>query len=424
MMIEFLRERFNRADVIRLASSVVLALLLWGWVTSSQDPERERTIPNVGIGVGSLPGNLQVVTSLPTANVTLRGPRSVVSGVNASQIRADLDLDDVGGAGEYTVPVRINGPEGIWEYDVTPRQLSILIEETKTEQVRITTTIEGQSNDAVRARANPEVSEATVSGPMSAVDRVDSVVLPVDLGNQVRNFEASITPVALDADGQSIPEVMISPNPIQVSVEVSARGKSVAVIPQLVGEPAQGYEVVDRQTVPPTVLVDGPEELLNDLVAVQTEPVDISGVTATASRRTRLIGIPEGIRLLEPQDGFVDVVVAIRQRGVRQPLPGQTVTIVNLQPGLSAEVSPREIVIQVVAPEAVVTDLPGSEVEVQIDVSGLGPGTYTLAPKVVLPPNVQWISTDPQTVVVTIQEGPSATPAGTPVATPLATPTG
>jgi YbbR domain-containing protein len=344
--------------------------------------------------------------------------------VNASQIRADLDLDDVGGAGEYTVPVRINGPEGIWEYDVTPRQLSILIEETKTEQVRITTTIEGQSNDAVRARANPEVSEATVSGPMSAVDRVDSVVLPVDLGNQVRNFEASITPVALDADGQSIPEVMISPNPIQVSVEVSARGKSVAVIPQLVGEPAQGYEVVDRQTVPPTVLVDGPEELLNDLVAVQTEPVDISGVTATASRRTRLIGIPEGIRLLEPQDGFVDVVVAIRQRGVRQPLPGQTVTIVNLQPGLSAEVSPREIVIQVVAPEAVVTDLPGSEVEVQIDVSGLGPGTYTLAPKVVLPPNVQWISTDPQTVVVTIQEGPSATPAGTPVATPLATPTG
>jgi YbbR domain-containing protein len=192
------------------------------------------------------------------------------------------------------------------------------------------------------------------------------------------------------------------------------------VITQLQGEPAQGYEVVDRTINPSTVLVDGPQGSLDDLVAVSTEPIDVAGATSTVSKRVRIGGLPEGVDVIEPADGTVIAVVQIRQRGVTQPLPGQHIEFVNVGTGLTAEANPGEITVTVVASQEVLADLTAETISVQVDVGGLGPGVYTLAPQVILPPNMQYNSTDPPTVTITIRQS-SATP-GASAATPEASP--
>ncbi|HET8521834.1 MAG TPA: CdaR family protein [Thermomicrobiales bacterium] len=428
---ERLEGRVSKTDGIRLLSSLVLALLLWGWVTTSQDPERTKSFGNITIQAEQLNGDLEVsMSSLPTALVTLRGPQSVVDDVVANQITAHLNLSNIHDPGTYTVPVNVSVPDGIWSHSVIPNQLSIEVERTMTKQFHLDVQLQGTgSNPSRQVHVEPKnASEVTLRGPESDVKRVDKVVLRVDATNQTRSYTAEFTPVAIDSTGQEIPEVAIAPSTVTATVDISARGKSVAVITQLVGDPAQGYEVVDRQVIPSTVLVDGPQDSLNDLIAIQTEPIDITGVSGNIRRHVRLTGIPNGIQLIDPSDGFVDVVVQVRQRGVQQPLPGQSVTIENLGPGLTADVGPNEIVVNVVAPQDVLAQLPGSTIEVQVDAKGLGPGTYTVRPKVLLPPNVQWISTDPQTVTLTIEATAAATPAATaksapsPVATPAATP--
>src|SRR5680860_373276 len=110
-MRERLEGRVTKADGIRLAASLVLALLLWGWVTTAQDPERQRTIPNVPIQVERLPGDLLVVSALPTASITLRGPSSVIDSLSTTQVSAHLNLDDVSQPGTYRVPVTVSAPE-------------------------------------------------------------------------------------------------------------------------------------------------------------------------------------------------------------------------------------------------------------------------------------------------------------------------
>jgi hypothetical protein len=84
------------------------------------------------------------------------------------------------------------------------------------------------------------------------------------------------------------------------------------------------------------------------------------------------------------------------------------VKVINLAPGLIAEWEPREVTVVVVAAADVLSRLTADDVLIQINLEGLGPGDYDLRPSVVLPPNVQWISTDPPTVRVTIHQ-----PAGT-----------
>jgi YbbR domain-containing protein len=191
----------------------------------------------------------------------------------------------------------------------------------------------------------------------------------------------------------------------------------------LQGEPAPGYEVVDRTINPSTVLVDGPQGSLDDLVAVSTEPIDVSGATSTVSKRVRLVGLPEGVNVIDPADGTVVAVVQIRQRGVTQPLPGQHIEFVNVGPGLTAEANPSEISVTVVASQEVLADLTAHTINVQIDVAGMGPGVYTLTPEVILPPNMQWNSTNPATVTVTIREvRATPNPGGSPVASPTSSP--
>jgi YbbR domain-containing protein len=311
----------------------------------------------------------------------------------------------------------------VWKDEINPSRISVEVEQTVVKQFTLEWEQVGAVDGTKRiSSVDPQVSEVTVRGPSSVVDRVDSVVLPIDISNQSGTFEDSFTPVARDSSDNPIPEVEISPETVKATVEVSARGKSVAVITQLNGDPAQGYEVVDRTINPATVLVDGPQGSLDDLVAVSTEPIDVSGATSTVSKRVSIVGLPEGVKVIDPADGTVVAVVQIRQRGVTQPLPGQNIQFVNVGAGLTAESNPSEITVTVVGSQEALANLTADTIEVQIDVAGLGPGVYSLMPRVLPPQNVQWISTNPTTVTVTIRQtaivtqGSSATPRSSPTA--------
>jgi YbbR domain-containing protein len=415
-----LKSRVTQAGLIRLISSIVLAFILWGFVTTTEDPERSREYTGISIDVSGLPADLQLVGSLPNASITLTGPESVISDIRTDEVEAQLDVEHIEGPGTYSVPVLVIEPDGVWESEVDPSRLSIVVEQTIVKQFPLEYEQVGPSDESKRINSvTPQVSEVTVRGPRSLVDRVTRVVLPIDISEETETYEAAFTPLAQDSTGQAIPEVEISPQTVNATVEVTARGKSVAVITQLQGEPAPGYEVVDRTINPSTVLVDGPQGSLDDLVAVSTEPIDVSGATSTVSKRVRLVGLPEGVHVIDPADGTVVAVVQIRQRGVTQPLPGQHIEIVNLGPGLTAEANPSEISVTVVASQETLADLTADTINVQIDVAGMSPGVYTLTPEVILPPNMQWNSTNPATVTVTIREiGATPSPGGSPVASP------
>jgi YbbR domain-containing protein len=134
-----------------------------------------------------------------------------------------------------------------------------------------------------------------------------------------------------------------------------------------------------------------------------------------------IVGLPEGVKVIDPADGTVVAVVQIRQRGVTQPLPSQHIQFVNVGAGLTASANPNEITVTVVGSQDALANLTADTIAIQVDLSGLGPGVYTLTPRVLLPPNVQWISANPSTVTVTIRQDESGGQVASP--SPVASPT-
>ena len=429
-MMERLNERlkaaFSRDDGTRLLASMVLATMLWGWVSLVTDPEVTQTFGNLTIQADPLESDLLLVTPLPTISVRLTGPESVIEDVSTSEITVSIDTASIDEPGLYALPIRVQAPDGVRRKQPSQSTVSVEVEQTRTAnfdlQYDYPDLAENDSRQVGQLR--PEVSQVTVSGPASDVERVVQVELPIEIGARTQEFTDTFVPVALDADGVEVPEVTITPERIEVTVPVSQRGRSVAVLAETQGTPAEGYEIVDRRINPPTVLVDGPAEVLSSSITVLTEPVALEGATRTVTQRVPLDpdSLPAEVVVIQPADGMVEVTIQIDQRGVNQTLPDQAVVPIGLAPGLAATIEPASVAVSVVATESQLAALEATDITIGVDLAGLGPGTYVLMPAVSVPANMRWVQTDPARVTVTIQPAGAAqaTPEGTPRASPEA----
>jgi YbbR domain-containing protein len=399
------RSRIPVDAVTRLFISLLIALLLWGWVTTQRNPTQSRTIAEVPIAAPQLPdADLQIGGELGTVTLQLEGPQSVVEGIVRTDLEPMLDLSGVSAPGEHTVPVVVSLPPAVRIDRIDPPRLSIVVDERAVRTVPLEVERE-EPDDGTRrfGEITPVVSEVTVEGPRRLVDQVERVVLPVEMGERTADFTAQLAPVALAAGDQPIPEVEVRPRRVLTTVEVEARGRSVPVLIQTVGSPAPGYELGDDAVDPGSVLIDGPPEVLASMVSVLTEPVSVDGATASISTRVALTGLPMEVGVVEPADGQVTVVIQVRQRGVTQSLAEQPVLVTGVGPGLEAIVQPRAVSVVVVAAEDALATLRAGDVTPRASVDGLTAGIHQVPLTVAVPSGVQWIRAEPAAVRVTLR---------------------
>ncbi|MFN8678865.1 MAG: CdaR family protein [Thermomicrobiales bacterium] len=389
--------------VFRALASLALAFLLWAWVTTQRDPPETRVFADLTLADPALPAPLQISGELPTVTIEVLGPRSVMDRVSRAGLRPVLDVSQITEPGTYNAQVDVDLPAAARVTNITPSRVALVVDETASRTMHLDVQ-SAPLDDPTRRVGNiePAVSEVTVSGPRRLVDNVSRVILPVDIGDRTDDFTADFVPVALDAAGQQIPEVNILPARVTTAVEVDQRGRSVPVLVQTIGNPAQGYEIVGSVANPATVLLDGSDEALANILSVVTAPIDVEGATDTVNVRTALQALPEGVRVVNPPDGSVVGVIQVRRRGVTQLLSDLPVTVTNVPSGFTATVEPAAVGVVVFASEDTMASLSGSDMSTSVSAAGLGAGRHQLRPSVTVPPEVQWLRTEPEVVVVTL----------------------
>lgn len=423
-MFERIRAHLGPADAIRLFSSLILALLLWGWVTNLQNPDQTETLYNLTITPEGIPEGMQIVGQLPPASVQVTAPKSTIDDLTASSVSLSVDLSDFTKPGKYTAPVEVKAPHGIRKRNPSPSTVQVRLDNTVSIQMPLTVQKPNLAGDPRTIQAiTTNVQSVNVTGANSIVQTVAKVVLPIDIGNNTSDFQGEFTPIAQNSKGQDVTDVTIQPSPVTATVRLQARGKSVAVLSPITGDPAPGYEVVDKTVNPSTVLIDGPAAELANVFAVSAAPVDVSGKSDTVTAHQQIVNLPKDIQVVRPTDGTVVVVVQIRQHTEPQPIPGITIHPIGLNSQDNLTISPQTVKLQLIAPEQTLSTLKPSDIQVQVNVTGLAPGVYTLTPTVSVPPDVQWTNMQPQSVKVTITRRGRGTPAATPIgASPPATP--
>ena len=181
----------------------------------------------------------------------------------------------------------------------------------------------------------------------------------------------------------------IDPDEITVRIDQINRTQ-LPVKVQLHGDPAAGYKVVTEGVVvdPKEILVSGPEQKLQLITTVLTEPIDVVGRTMSFRKRVSLqpyVDIrPEG-------EAEIEVFVPIAEEFGARRFSELPVHVVGLPyEMLFAEVEPSKLDVDVSGPTRMLDEIKPGDLLVFVDISGLKRGEYELPFAFRLPYNVSF----------------------------------
>jgi YbbR domain-containing protein len=420
-----LRKRLGPGILARALFSLALAILLWGWVTNQDDPVVDQPFSGITPTItGKAPDLVLDETRIPTITVTVRGPRSDVNRLNPLDLQVTLDLSGIKDPGSTSIEVSatVTGHHSARVLSVTPATVAISTDRV----VAKTFPLEVEKGAPIPpysiGNVTPAVQQVEVRGRASLVDQVARVVLPVNLGDRRDNFEAQFAPEPRDSSGARVNGLTIDPGSVSATVTVERIGRTVSIVPNIQGTPADGYRVGNPRVSPPSVTVDGPAEVLAQLIVISTVPIDVGGKSEAFSVFNVALNLPAGTRVIDRNPVNVEIPIDAEQQ--RQQVGVFRVTPVNIGAGLrivpGGGITPSEISVTVSGPLASIRQLSANDIQVQVDLSGKDVGTYNLTPTVLAPTDLK--VDPPQTVRVQIERIP-ATPTITPTPRPTPTPT-
>ena len=402
------------------SASLALVLAVMIWLVSTENEFPMRNDPSFPPGETGLPvafrdpppGRAPFDPSERTVRLALRARDDALSLVRPSDFEVSVNLAGAAAdARRVTAPVQVSCRpclrRGVRVVAVVPERITVRLGElvSRSHPVVVVPADQAPSGFTITSRqATPPT--VVLYGAEAAIGRVRQVSAQVGgVGNARGDRVFDDVPVVpLDASGALAPDVTVEPQTVSVALGIGRRGIEVAVRPEVVGGDAlaEGYYLGGVAVEPQFVQLDGPEEVLLTLGAenaVLTVPVDVAGARATVRERVRLV-LPEGVTAVNAPEG-VTVTVKL------EALPGTVTFDVpvgarRLAAGLTSATAPESVRVLLSGPRTELERLMVEDIAAYVDLSGLGPGTHRLTPRIETPPGVRASSSTPEVVEVVV----------------------
>jgi YbbR domain-containing protein len=395
-----------------------LAVAVWVTAVTASNPDVTQVYPNpIPIEYVGMDPNLIRTGIVPQqVQITLRAPRSVWNTLTSGEVpvRAVVDLAGLGpGAHKVEVQTQLD-TRPIRIISVSPQSFNLVLESLVAIKMPVQLNLTGSPAIGYKAGTiSLDPTEVTVSGPESIVAQIKQVQAVVDMSNARQGVDVSV-PLNVVTDNTSIlNRIAIHPGNVHVIVPVAQQGgyREMAVKVMTVGKLASGYRLNNVTASPLIVTVYSANlPLIESLPGfVETQTLDLSG--ASSNIETKLgLNLPGGVTLIGDQTVLVQIEIVPIEGSLTVSF--RPVDVIGLTAGLKATLSPVTVDVILSGPLPELDSLNPSDVTIQVDLTGLIPGTYQLIPKVtVAKPGVSVQSILPGTVEVVIEKGsPTPTP--------------
>ena len=207
-----------------------------------------------------------------------------------------------------------------------------------------------------------------------------SLTVKIDLRDAIpgaeRSFPLSDENISDRPPGLEV--VSISPTRIRLLVENTVR-KSVEIVPKLVGEPAEGFQVTKVQA--PRVTIIGPQSRVQEVAEAQTEPIGITGLSSTLERNVA-VDIDDLALRMEPAS--VDIVITIEEE--RREVQVRRILVELVPEEVEATLMTRRVEIVGTVPISFTGELTTEDFRASVNVEALEPRqeSYDLVPQITI----------------------------------------
>lgn len=396
----------------------IFSAFLWLIVVNLDNPVGSQTFTNIPVTILNediifSAGDVYQVVGEEQVSVVVYANREIRQDLSAEDIVATADVAEMD-TSTGLIPVTISIPEYSGKYEsaeAVPRNIRIQREKSGRKVLALTVETEEEQRDGyVLSDMTVHPENVTITGAESLLDQIDRAAAKINIGGISKSEELVADLVLYDADNNELSQSQLDNNlgedGLTVSVEVLPK-KSVPVVADASGRPANGYQYTGCTVEPESVQIYGESDDIDDIeeIHIPAAVLDITGAVAPVEQNIDITPyLPDGVKLVDEKSGTVKVSVMIEQEGTRTiTMLVSSIKMNDLADGFQVSFEPdAEITLQFSGDQDAL-DILNISNAVSVDLSAYTKaGTYNVPVKVNVPNGITL--TSEVTVALTIEE--------------------
>lgn len=251
----------------------------------------------------------------------------------------------------------------MWPKDWTLRFISLILavglwyfvggDDTVDKNVLVPLEVINLPRDLVISNQFKREIEVTISGPRSQVLKIEKgdITRQVDLAQAVPGTMVIKNEIHLISVPRGVEVLRTQPDSIIFSMDKLIQ-KQLVVKPITKGNPASHYVLQDIRMKPETISITGPQAVLTQLNALQTQAIDISGMNQSTQLQVPLVLNPALLELIGETSVTADLVIV--EETVEKHISGLPIEV-NSQGG-ARQVTPSTVTITALLPRSMVRE--------------------------------------------------------------------
>lgn len=409
--------------------SVAIAILIWLLVVNADNP----------IGTKSFViGDVQLLNEAyldadgkmcmqddkqESIRVTIKANRKTLDRITASDIKAVADLQQAVSLNTdpVMVPITVSCdkvlPDNI---EVTPKNLSIHIEDKDTQEfvVNVTTnnTKPDKGYEVGTLTSNPE--KLKITGPTSLINKIDKVNASVDVDGTSEDVTEETDVKIIDKNGEEFTDTdmaYLNISKVSVTARLWKVRPEVRIKAEYEGTPADGYEVESISTTPNVISVAGSDEALsaleeqNNTVTIPSSATDVSGRDSDYEVKINISDyLSQGLKLTSDssEDVFIRVNILPQGSSVCE-VPTKNIKVENAPESMQVAFDTAKIEIRIKKTEEDLSDLKESDIKASINLKDKTEGSFEVPVKIEIPEGYELVDE----VTTGVEISPISTPA-------------
>ena len=361
--------------------AIVFAVILWLIVMNISDDQITKEINNIPVeqvngDVLEEKDQVYEVAKGDTVDIVVKGRRSIVSQLSASDFTAKADLSQMSITNSVQIDVQASrlGIRDEIAITVLDNMMTLNLEDKVSSQFSVKVKTEGETRNGYAvgsAIANPNI--ITVTGPQSSVDKITDVIATVSVSGANKDISTQAVVRLYDAYGEEIvnDKLEYSTDMVDVSVTVFPT-KEVDVNVEIQGEPAEGYAIENTLFQPTSVMIAGPTEDIAEISEIKIDDISVAGLESNLQKTVNLSNYLPDTVVAVGDTAEIEITVNITQTSERKlTITKKDLKLRGKQADYNYTVTVSDLYVKLSGFEDMIGEVTVEDLWPVIDVSGL-----------------------------------------------------
>lgn len=387
--VNFIKTKFAdsfRNNTTIIIYSVVISVLIWVIISINVYPSTSQTLKNIPVtlnieGTSAEANNLQVVSlDTETVDVMIQGERTDIGDLKASQLEANVIVDNVTSAGEYMLELEIlrkDGEKSAFTVEkMTPSYVNVTFDEYATKEVEVQADTPNISVASGYYKDSVVCTPATVeiSGPKNQVDDITKLVVSVDDEMKLDNYyTAYSSDWKLYSDSGIVDDKSIKVDETEFKIDIPVyMKKELELTYTLQNVPSYFDESsIEFELSPSSIVVTSPNKALLEQTTWHIGYIDLRNVTAD-STFTFELELPSGYQNLS---GDTTVTAKLKSDNLETKTFANmsNISIINAPSQYNISLMTKSISPVLIGPAEDIEKITDLDIVLEIDVSTILP---------------------------------------------------